>query len=250
MNKDAPGQEILKYFNKKHSFNVVERSDGYVNVDAGARRYFSKYKDWAQHEKDAIKYTKGRFLDIGCGAGRVVLYLQKKGLRGLGIDTSPLAIKVCKLRGARNVNCMGIDGITKLKTNSFDSIIMFGNNFGLFGNFKKAKRLLKELYRITSDSSTIIAESRDPYVTDNSVHFAYHRANKKKGRMPGQLRIRIRFMQYSTDWYDYLYVSKKEMEQILKGTGWKVIRFINDPNYRTNGEYMAVIRKTAKEKSA
>jgi 2-polyprenyl-3-methyl-5-hydroxy-6-metoxy-1,4-benzoquinol methylase len=52
-------------------------------------------------EKKAIDYAKGRVLDVGCGAGRHILYLQKKGLKVLGIDQSPLAVNMCKLRGAK-----------------------------------------------------------------------------------------------------------------------------------------------------
>jgi hypothetical protein len=34
--EDAHGQVIWKYYNKERSFDVVERDDGYVNVDEGA----------------------------------------------------------------------------------------------------------------------------------------------------------------------------------------------------------------------
>ncbi len=244
--EDAHGQVILKYYNKERSFDVVERDDGYVNVDEGAELYFAEYKNWPRHEKEAIKYAKGRCLDIGCGAGRVLLYLQEKGLYAMGIDSSPLAIKVCKLRGTKYAKVMDINGIDKFKRNSFDTVIMFGRNFGLFGSRQRAKVLLRKLFAITSSEASIIAETREPYLTDNPVHFKYHAWNRKRGRMPGQLRIRVRFMQYATPWYDYLYVSKPEMKDILKGTGWKVERFINAEGYRKNGVYIAIIRKISK----
>ena len=241
--EDTHGQVILKYYNRERSFDVVEREDGFINVDAGAVQYFSEYKDWGRHEKEAIKYAKGRCLDIGCGAGRVILYLQKEGNYALGIDSSPLAIKVCRLRGAKHAKVMDIDGIRKFGRESFDTVIMFGNNFGLFGSKPRAKALLKELHRITSKDAVIIAETRDPYLTDNPVHFRYHAWNRKRNRMPGQLHMRIRFMQYATPWYDYLIVSRNEMKGILAETGWHAKRFINADGYRTNGEYMAIITK-------
>ena len=37
-------------------------------------------QNWHLTEKKAIKYARGRVLDIGCGAGRHALYLQDKGL--------------------------------------------------------------------------------------------------------------------------------------------------------------------------
>lgn len=241
--EDAHGQVILAYYNKKRNFDVVDREDGFINVDEGADQYFSDYRKWKRHEKAAIRYARGRCLDIGCGAGRVMLYLQKKGHYALGIDTSPLAIKVCKLRGARHASIMSIEDIDRFAKGSFDTVIMFGNNFGLFGSKKKAKSLLRKLHMITSRDALIIAETRDPYLTENPVHFKYHAWNRRRGRMPGQLRIRVRFMQYATPWYDYLLVSKKEMKEILSGTGWQAKRFINADGFRQNGQYIAIITK-------
>ena len=245
-NKDAYGHLIWNSFKGLTSFSVVERDDGYVNVDNGTRLYLASYNDWEAHEKEAIKYVKGRALDIGCGGGRVSLYLQEKGQEVTGIDISSLAIKVCKLKGVKDARIMAIEDIGKFKPGSFGSVVMFGHNFGLFRSRSEAKRLLNVMRRITAENAVIVAESRDPYITDNPVHFEYHKRNRDRGRMPGQLRLRVRFMQYSTDWHDYLYVSKKEMKDLLKGTGWKVERFINAQGYKKNGTYIAIIRKIFK----
>jgi 2-polyprenyl-3-methyl-5-hydroxy-6-metoxy-1,4-benzoquinol methylase len=56
-------------------------------------------------------FVKGRVLDIGCGAGRHSLYLQNQGFQVLGIDNSPLAVKVAKLRGLKRVKVMSIEDI-------------------------------------------------------------------------------------------------------------------------------------------
>ena len=74
---------------------IVERDDNFIDGKRdgyGGDVYFSEYRDWLPIEKKAIKYAHGRVLDVGCGAGRHALYLQKKGLEVTGIDTSPLAI--------------------------------------------------------------------------------------------------------------------------------------------------------------
>ena len=133
---------------------------------------------------------------------------------------------------------MSIEDID-FKPKSFDTIIMMGNNFGLFGSFQKARSLLKRFHKITSDDGLIVAETRDPYKTDNPAHLEYHKLNRKRGRMGGQVRIRVRFKKYATPWFDYLFVSKEEMDEILKGTGWKVKQYIDSGN----ALYIAIIEK-------
>ena len=236
--EDAFGRMLWACYNGQRVFEIDERDDGYIEASTSPKMYFSDYEDWPQHEKKAMEYVKGRVLDIGCGAGRHSLYLQKKGLDVLGIDNSPLAIKVCKLRGLKKAKIMSIEDID-FKPKSFDTIIMMGNNFGLFGSFQKARSLLKRFHKITSDDGLIVAETRDPYKTDNPAHLEYHKLNRKRGRMGGQVRIRVRFEKYATPWFDYLFVSKEEMDEILKGTGWKVKQYIDSGN----ALYIAIIEK-------
>ena len=238
--EDAFGQEMWAYYKGKEVFEIVESSDGYIDV-LNPRVYFSDYEAWHPLEKKAIELVKGRVLDVGCGAGRHSLYLQKKGFDVLGIDISPLAIKVCRLRGVKKAEVKSIENVN-FKPESFDTIIMMGNNFRLFGSLKKARRLLRKLHKMTSKNALIIADTRDPYKTDNPAHLDYHRFNKEKGRMGGQVRIRIRFGKHATKWFDYLMVSKEELEEILNGTGWKVRRFIDSGG----SEYVAIIDKIGK----
>ncbi|MEI6296412.1 MAG: methyltransferase domain-containing protein [bacterium] len=239
---DAYGQYLLGYLNGERKPEIVERDDNFISVGErfGGETYFSDYKKWSPLEKKAIKYAKGKVLDIGCGAGRHSLYLQKLGFDVVGIDNSPLAIKVCELRGLKKAKVLPIDGIDEFKKDSFDSILMLGHNFGLFGNFNRAKSLLKKMYKITSDNALIIAETRDPYLTNDQTHLNYHKLNLKRGRMAGQLRIRVRYNNLMGPWFDYLFVSKKEMENFVEGTGWCIKKFID---YKDSGSYVAIIGK-------
>lgn len=238
--QDAYGRQMYDYLKgKRDAPEIVERDDGFLGVSAGAKHYFSEYKDWHSREKQAMQYVRGRVLDVGCGAGRVSLYLQKKGFDVLGIDVSPLAIRVAKARGLKNARVMPIAKISS-NLGKFGTVIMFGNNFGLFGNPHRAKWLLKRFHRLTTENARIIAESLDPYKTNYQNHLEYHRFNKRRGRMPGQVRIRVRYRKYATPWFDYLLVSKQEMQNILKGTGWEIERTLTSTN---SPAYIAVIKK-------
>jgi len=236
--QDALGHFFYDYFTKKTGQDIIERNDGYIDTDMGATFYFGEYKNWATAERKAMKFARGRVLDIGCGAGRHSLYLQTKGLDVVGIDISPLAVEVCKLRGLRNTQVVPINQLSS-SLGIFDTVLMLGNNFGLFGSFKGAKRLLKRIDKITSDNARVIAGSNDIYRTKDTAHLAYQESNRKRGRMSGQIRLRVRYEQYASPWFDYLMVSKDEMKNILDGTGWKVTKFIES----SGSSYIAIIDK-------
>jgi len=160
---DAYGEQLWSYFKTGEPRNeIIEREDGLLSLgNYGGKLYFSEYKDWYPIEKQAMKYVRGRVLDVGCGAGRHSLYLQAKGFDVTGIDNSPLAIKVCRLRGLKKARVMAFKDVGQFKPDSFDTVLMMGNNFGLFGSYKLAQTLLKKLHRLTSPDALIIAMTRD-----------------------------------------------------------------------------------------
>ncbi len=225
------------FFKGQDVSEVIQRDDGFIDA-MQVSIYFQEYRKWPGIERDAMRYVRGRVLDVGCGAGRHSLYLQKKRLDVLGIDVSPLAVKVSKLRGLRKTKVISFENVSS-KLGVFDTILMMGNNFGLFQSFKKARSLLYRLYEMTGRDARIVAEVRDPYKTKDPDHLAYHRRNERRGRMGGQIRMRILYRKFATPWFDYLFVSRDEMKQILEGTGWKARRFLG----RGPG-YVAVIEKT------
>jgi SAM-dependent methyltransferase len=235
---DAFGKELWTCYKGQNICEIVERDDGYFSAHQSPRVYFSEYKDWPLIEQKAMGFVKGTVLDIGCGAGRHALYLQQKGFSGVGVDSSPLAVKVCKLRGLKKASVMSLENL-RFKPGTFGTVLLLGGNFGLMGNPGKARRLFKKLRRITSKNAVIIAETRDPYKTDNPLHLEYHKLNRSKGRLGGQTRIRVRFEKTVTRWIEWLIVSKEEMEQLIGGTGWKIRRFIDSKN----SGYIAIIEK-------
>jgi SAM-dependent methyltransferase len=225
--KDAYGHEVWDYHTKGEGREVIEREDGLVDSsEVAPKGYFARFEEWPEVERKGIVHVCGRVLDVGCGAGRVALYLQReKRLDVLGVDNSPLALKVAKARGVRKTRLLAFEDIG-FGPGSFDTVVMYGNNFGLFANRRWAKRLLRRLRRMTSPGAKIVCCSVDPYKTDNPDHLRYQRWNRKRGRMPGQVRIRVRYRTYVGDWFDYLLVSPEEMEELVVETGWRVERFI------------------------
>jgi len=120
----------------------------------------------------------------------------------------------------------------------------YGVNLPRGINPKRARWLLKRFHRMTTNEGRIIAESIDPYKTTDPMHRQHHSFNRKRSRLPGQLKIRVRYRKYVTPWFQYLIVAEHEMRRILKGTGWTIRRTFDSKS----GAYIAIIEKTRASK--
>jgi hypothetical protein len=134
---------------------------------------------------------------------------------------------------------LSIDELAR-RVGSFDTLVLLGNNFGIFGAPQRLRTLMREWARRTSDNARVVAESMDPYRDAPLVHPAYRRWNRERGRMPGQVRVRVRYRDWATPFFEWLFVSPAEMRRLLRGTGWHVRRLLPSA---TSGPYVAILEK-------
>jgi len=197
----------------------VERDDGLIELSGGPAAYFASFEEWPAYQRRAMEYVQGRVLDVGCNVGRVGLYLQERGHDVVGIDNSPLALSIARQRGLRDAREMALDSVDD-SLGRFDTIVMMGTQFGIIGDPVEGRKILQRLNRLSGPGARVLAESRDPYPTKDPDHLVYHQLNRDRGRMGGQVRIRVRYRRYATPWTDLLLVSPTEMREVIEGTGW------------------------------
>jgi SAM-dependent methyltransferase len=225
---DAFGQMLLDGTGPE----IIERDDGFLG--AVHPIYFKPIAQWPAVERRALRWARGRVLDVGVGAGRAALELQRRGRSVVGIDVSPGAVEVARARGVRDARLLAFEDVDD-SLGKFDTIVMLGNNFGLFGSPSKARRMLRGLRPL---AERVVAGSNDPYTTEDPAHLAYQERNRKRGRLPGQLRLRVRYRDLIGPWFDYLIVSPDEMATILEGTQWRIRRLLQESG---SGYYVAVL---------
>jgi SAM-dependent methyltransferase len=219
---------------------ILEREDGFTQSGAGPDVYLSTFKDWLAAERQSIRYMRGRVLDVGCGAGRVALELQNRNIDVVGLDASPRASKAAKIRGVNTVWTSSIDQLGE-RIESFDSIVLFGNNFGIFATPERARRVLTRLATSTKPGARIYVESTSAYFGGApAFDRTYYRRNRARGVSPGQVTLRYRYEQWVGPWFQWIYASRKEMQAILVGTGWRMERSLGT---QLGEPYVAILAK-------
>ena len=228
--EDAFGHMLTDFLAGEPAVGVVERDDGSVFAHE-TDYYVAPFRSWWPQERRAMRFVRGRVLDVGSGAGRVGLHLQDRGHEVVAIDVSPLAVELSRQRRLVDARTGTLDGAIG-KDERFDTILLLGNNLGLLGGEREGRRLLKKLARLAGDRGRLLAGSYDPYDGASDFKRGYQERNRAHGRMGGVERVRVRYHQSATPWYDVLFASREEVAELAAGTGWVVSRFVDDgPGY-------------------
>ena len=237
---DAFGTALLDWVKGGTIPETIQRDDGYVEEGAGPHAYLATLAAWPAAERRSLRHVRGRVADVGCGAGRVSLVLQERGFEVVGIDESPLAVRAAGIFGVTKARCTSASAFSR-EIDAFDSIVLFGNNFGIFGTPERATRLLSRWARKAKPGTRLLAESTSAYgggapITDRG----YYRRNKELGLAPGHTRLRIRYHDVTGPWINWLFVSRAEMERVVRGTGWRILHVIGDSSAEP---YVAVMER-------
>ena len=200
---------------------IIERDDGLIN-GAPADHYVSEPAEWPAHDHRALRLARGQVLDIGVGAGRTALEVQRRGQAVTGLDVSPGAIEIARRRGLRDTVVATVDEFAARAVTRYDTFLLLGNNLGLLESRARAPIFLAALARLANPGARIVAQSTDPYNTKDPVHVSYHQRNRERGRLGGQLRLRLRYRLLATDWFDYLNCSIDELEPLVADSDWRI----------------------------
>ncbi len=117
-----------------------------------------RWHDPADAEEQALLATiDGPVIDLGCGPGRLVARLASQRVPALGVDSSPSAIALARMRGA-----------TVLQRDLFGPLpgegrwataLLFDGNVGIGGD---PTRLLTRCRQLTAGGGQVVAEVQPP----------------------------------------------------------------------------------------
>jgi SAM-dependent methyltransferase len=156
--KDLFGKAILDYQTGNNPQDLITETSISEADEMSVAYLFRDFDEMPKIEQKALALSKGKILDVGCGAGSHSLYLQQKGFDVTSIDISPDAIKACELRGLKKAK---VQDVMQLENEKFDTILLLMNGAGMCGRLKNITKFLLKLKSLLTEKGQILVDSSD-----------------------------------------------------------------------------------------
>lgn len=117
-----------------------------------------RYLDDCDAADDAVvERCVGPVLDIGCGPGRIVAALTRRGVPALGVDIAAAAVRLARQRGAA---ALRRDIFTRMPGEGrWQTAVVLDGNIGIGGNVDRLLRRMGEL--VAADGRVLIETASD-----------------------------------------------------------------------------------------
>lgn len=221
---DLFGRMLMDHYLGKGGEYFLRRDDNRLDRDTTAR-YFRSWEEMPTHQKCLLNHAVGQVLDLGAGAGQHSLVLQERGMAVTAVDASPLATEVCRLRGVRDVRVADARAL-HLEGESFDTVLLMGNNLGIAGTPEGMRQWLRRLHKLVRPGGQILADISDYTATREAPHIRYQMWNRTRRRYPGSIRLRVEYNGLCGPQFDWLLLKLDDLRQICGETGWRIKRCV------------------------
>jgi SAM-dependent methyltransferase len=104
-------------------------------------------------------------LDAGCGPGRHVVALSRRGVFSVGVDVSPSAVRMARGRGAIVFHASIFDSLPW--AGRWGSVLLLDGNVGIGGD---SSRLLQRIRSLVGRGGRVLVELEPPGVGSRSLH--------------------------------------------------------------------------------
>jgi SAM-dependent methyltransferase len=213
--KDLFGKAILDYQTNNSPENLITETNISEADVMDVAYLFRDFTEMPKLEQKALQLAKGKTLDVGCGAGSHVLYLQnEKQLDVQAIDISPNAVEACRLRGVKKVD---VQNILEIENDTFDTIMLLMNGTGIFGTLEETSKYLQKLKSLLNPDGQILIDSSDIiYMFDEDEDGSY--LIPADGYY-GELIFTISYKEETEDSFPWLYLDYNTLQNAAHANG-------------------------------
>lgn len=173
------GEALRDAFLGKQAGDFLVSSDDGKEFPLDLSFYFSAEPE--EPEVQVLSRVSGRILDLGCGCGRIVKYLQDKGLDVTGLDIDPIAVEVAKKRGCRQVHTGSLVNLDQYRP--FDTILLLNRTLCAMGTVDQIASVLTRCRECSASNAQIIFDSIEvrkdlvhpsPGIMEDTLRFKYN----------------------------------------------------------------------------
>lgn len=147
-------------------------------------------------DEDVLSRATAPVLDVGCGPGRHVLALARRGTLALGVDVSPVAVRIARRRGASVLQGSVFDRVPG--AGAWGTALLLDGNIGIGG---RPTALLTRLAGLLRPDGLVLVEL-DPPTT-----------------VSGRAVIRLESDDVVSDWFRWAHVGADAIESHANAAG-------------------------------
>jgi SAM-dependent methyltransferase len=213
--KDLFGKAILDFQTNNSPEDLITETNISEADEMSVEYLFRNFNEMPKLEKKALQLSKGKILDVGCGAGSHALYLQEKGFDVTAIDISANAVKACGFRGLKNVRVQNVLDLDNEK--KYDTILLLMNGTGIFGTLSETSKYLQKLKSLLNPNGQILIDSSDIiYMFDEDEDGSY---SVPADGYYGELTFTISYKNETEDTFQWLYMDYNTLQNAAHANG-------------------------------
>lgn len=210
MKKDLYGCFLSDYYYSKLKSDVLLHNNYGEVEELPVESFFRTEDDMPDLEIFALNLCKGKILDIGAGVGVHSLLLQKNGFDVTAIELSEGACEIMKTQGVKNI----IWGdVTRYKEEKYDTLLLLMNGIGFCGYISDLKIFLQQAKEMIKPEGQILFDSSD-------VAYLYEENEPESDSYYGEIDYQYEYNGEKGDWFSWLYLDQKTMQEIAFECGW------------------------------
>lgn len=212
--KDLFGKAILDFLTNNSPEAIITETNISEADEMDIAYLFRSYNKMPMIEQKALQLSKGKILDVGCGAGSHSLYFQEKNFDVTSIDISANAIEACKLRRLKNAK---VENILNLKSEQFDTILLLMNGTGIFETLSQTSKYLQKLKNLLSPNGQILIDSSD-------IIYMFNKEKDGSYQVPadnyyGELTFTISYKNQTEEPFPWLYLDYNTLQNAAHANG-------------------------------